>query len=141
MDKYYSGAGGKILCLRCTAKSSRTGLQCGRPALTGSATNKCQFHGGRGSGPKTVSGKARIAELRTLHGRASKEVRAKYSAASARMSRLEDACYVLGIVDGPRSRGRKAIGYTQVRTLEDIKQMLMDELSHSDEGTSGLDKK
>ena len=52
---------GKIQCLRCTAKSSRTGVQCGRPALKSSKTQKCQYHGGRSTGPKTAGGKARIA--------------------------------------------------------------------------------
>lgn len=39
-------AGGQIKCLRCVAKSSRTGVQCGRPALDSSKNQKCQYHGG-----------------------------------------------------------------------------------------------
>ena len=45
--QYLQTAGGKITCLRCTAQSSRTKLQCGRPAIKTSRTQKCQFHGGR----------------------------------------------------------------------------------------------
>ena len=45
-----STAGGRICCARCTAQSSRTKLQCGRPALKTSKTQKCQFHGARSSG-------------------------------------------------------------------------------------------
>jgi hypothetical protein len=55
-------AGGKISCLRCTAKSTRTKLQCGRPALKASKTQKCQFHGGNSTGPKTEQGRSRIAQ-------------------------------------------------------------------------------
>jgi hypothetical protein len=51
-------AGGRIKCLRCTAQSSRTKEQCARPALNSSRTQKCQFHGGRQSGPKTWGNKA-----------------------------------------------------------------------------------
>ena len=45
--QYLQTAGGKITCLRCTAKSTRTKLQCGRPAIKTSRTQKCQYHGGR----------------------------------------------------------------------------------------------
>ena len=53
MESSLLTAGGKISCLRCTAKSTRTKLQCGRPALKASKTQKCQFHGGSSTGPKT----------------------------------------------------------------------------------------
>ena len=45
--KYLFTGGGKITCLRCTAKSTLTKMQCGRPAIKTSRTQKCQFHGGR----------------------------------------------------------------------------------------------
>ena len=108
------------MCPRCTARSSRTGLQCGRPALKTSTTQKCQFHGGRGSGPKTAEGKARIAAAHTKHGRETKAKKAEQSADAARISQLEDALYVLQMTDAPRSRGRKALGYVPVRTIEDV---------------------
>jgi hypothetical protein len=53
-------AGGKIKCLRCTALSIRTGVKCDRPAVKSSKTQKCQYHGGRSTGPKTVEGKAQF---------------------------------------------------------------------------------
>ena len=124
-------ANGKIQCLRCTANSSRTGVQCGRPALKSSKTQKCQFHGGRGSGPKTAEGKARLSALHTVHGQETKEIRAVRSSASSRLSQLEDAAYLLGMLHGPRTRGRKASGYMPVRKFEDIKQVVLDDLLHS----------
>ena len=130
-------AGGKIQCLRCTARSSRTGDQCGRPALKTSKTQKCQFHGGRSTGPKTAEGKARIAALHTEHGRETRAKRAERSTASARMSRLEDAAYLLGMVTGPRGGGRKASGYVRVETLDDVSRMMIDDVLDSDEGASG----
>lgn len=49
--------------------SKRTKEQCGRPALKTSKTQKCQFDGGRGSGPKTPEGRQRVAQAHTVHGR------------------------------------------------------------------------
>ena len=127
-------AGGKIKCLRCTAHSSRTGEQCGRPAIKTSRTQKCQFHGGRGSGPKTHEGKARIAAAHTVHGRETKAVRAERSAASARLSRLEDAMHVLGMTSATRTMGRKASGYVPIRTVQDVRLMMIDDFLHPNRG-------
>ena len=126
MERYQSIAGGKIQCLRCTARSSRTGIQCGRPALKSSKTQKCQYHGGRGSGPKTAEGKARIAAAHTVHGQETNAVRAEQSAGSARLSRIEDAMYLLEMTTAPRTRGRKARGYVPVKTLDDVRLMVLD---------------
>ena len=118
--------GGKIQCARCTAKSSRTGVQCGRPALKSSKNQKCQFHGGRSTGPKTTEGKARIAATHTVHGQETSAVRTERSAGSARLSRIEDAMYLLEMTNAPRTRGRKARGYVPVKTLDEVRQMLLD---------------
>jgi hypothetical protein len=136
MTPYLLIAGGKIKCLRCTARSSRTGLQCGRPALKTSRTQKCQFHGGRSNGPKTAEGKARIAALHTEHGRETRAKRAERSDASAHLSRLEDAAYLLGMMTGPRGRGRKASGYVPVQTIEQVRQMMIDDLYTVIKGSS-----
>jgi len=134
MNQHLITAAGKIQCLRCTARSSRTGLQCGRPALKTSRTQKCQFHGGRSTGPKTAEGKARIAALHTEHGRETRAKRAERSEASAHLSKLEDAAYLLGMMTGPRGRGRKARGYVPVKTIEQIRWMIVDDLQHPNRG-------
>ena len=71
-EQYLVTGGGKIICLRCTAKSSRTKLQCGRPALKASRTQKCQFHGGSPHSEATLK---RISEANTLHGQSTKEAK------------------------------------------------------------------
>jgi hypothetical protein len=119
-------AGGKIQCKRCTAKSNRTGVQCGRPALKSSKTQKCQYHGGRSTGPKTAEGKARIALAQTVHGNETSAARAERAAGSVRLSRIEDAMYLLEMTTSPRTRGRKARGYAPVKTLDDVRQMVLD---------------
>ncbi|PVE06987.1 HGGxSTG domain-containing protein [Limnohabitans sp. Rim28] len=128
-------AGGRIHCLRCTARSSRTGDQCGRPALKVSKNQKCQYHGGRGSGPKTEKGIARIAAVHTVHGQATKAARAERSLASARLNQLEDAMHVLGMTTAVRSRGRKAQGYVPVKTVADVKRMVIDDFLHRNKGS------
>jgi hypothetical protein len=120
-----STAGGQILCARCTAQSSRTKLQCGRPALKTSKTQKCQFHGGRGSGPKTEEGRSRIAAAHYKHGESSKTARAKYSKASAKLNQLEDALYILGLSSAPRTRGRKPRGYKPLHTVHDVLKSML----------------
>lgn len=134
MQPYLLTAGGKIQCLRCTAKSSRSKQQCGRPALKSSTTQKCQFHGGRHSGPQSEAGKARIAKAKTTHGQETRAARAARSAALAKLSQLEDALHVLGMTEAPRSRGRKALGYTPLTTIEDVRAMLLDEIKHRNFG-------
>ena len=141
MDQYLITAAGKIQCLQCTARSSRTGLQCGRPALKASRTQKCQFHGGRSTGPKTAEGKARIAALHTEHGRETRAKRAERSVASARLSRLEDAAYLMGMMSGPRGRGRKARGYVPVQTIEQVRRMMIDDVLHPVTGAVGREDK
>lgn len=134
MENNLMTAGGKIKCLRCTAHSSRTGEQCARPALKTSRTQKCQFHGGRGSGPKTAEGKALIAAARTIHGQETGAIRSQRSSASARLSQLEDAMHVLGLTDAPRIRGRKAKGYVPVQTFADVVSMVVDDFLRRNKG-------
>ena len=123
-------AGGRIVCRRCTAMSKRSGEQCKKPALKTSRTQKCDFHGGRSTGPKTEAGKARISAAHTVHGRETREQRAERSAASARISRLEDAMHVLKMTTAPRARGRKSAGYRPITSVEGVVQMLIDDLLH-----------
>jgi hypothetical protein len=112
--------GGSITCLRCLATSTRTGQQCGRPALKTSKTHKCQFHGGRGAGPKTAAGRARIAAANTTHGNETRALRASRTQASRRLAELQDAAHVMGLTSAPRTPGRKPAGYVPLTSLEDV---------------------
>jgi hypothetical protein len=120
-------AGGNITCLRCTANSSRTKLQCGRPAIKTSRTQKCQFHGGRPHTPETLK---RISEANMLHGQSTKEAKEQYRHDSALMHELEDAIAVLKMGEGPRIRGRKPKGYKPVLTQADVVRMIQERLLH-----------
>jgi hypothetical protein len=130
-------AGGKIICRRCTAKSKRSGVQCKKPALKTSRTQKCQFHGGRSTGAKSEAGKARQrASVITsaYHTKEAIDARAR----SARvLAGLEDAMYVLNMTDAPRTRGRKPLGYRPLKTIDDVVQFAMDNPLHLP-GRSGM---
>ena len=125
--RFLATAGGRICCARCTAQSSRTKLQCGRPALKSSKTQKCQFHGGgQTSGKQTEEGRSRIAAAHYKHGESTKAARAEYSKASATLNQIEDAMHVLGMTTAPRTRGRKPNGYRPVLTVTDVQQLILD---------------
>ena len=124
---YLQTAGGKITCLRCTAKSTRTKMQCGRPAIKTSRTQKCQFHGGRPHSEETLQ---RISEANMTHGQATKEAREQYRHDCALIHELQDAVYVLKMGEGPKIRGPKPKGYKPVMTQADVVRMIQERLLH-----------
>ena len=124
-EKFLLTAGGRICCLRCTAQSSRTKAQCGKPAMKSSKTQKCTHHGGRSKGATTAKGKQRIIDANLKHGECTLAERKRHSQISARLSMLEDCMIVLGMGDGLRIRGRKPAGYCPIRTMDEVKQFLV----------------
>ena len=126
MEKYLSTAGGRITCLRCTAKSVRSGNQCLKPALKSSRTQKCGHHGGRNKGPITEAGKARTAAAHIKTGEFTKQAIRERSQKLAEMMQLEDACRILGLTNAERTRGRKPTGYTPLTTIKDVVNFALD---------------
>jgi hypothetical protein len=120
--------GGRIQCLRCTAKSKRTGFQCGRPALKLSWTQKCQFHGGRGSGPKTLEGRERIGRAHLIHGNETMKARQERSEKLLWFSQIEDVMHAIGMTTAARQRGRKPNSYYKIKTLEEAKLFIEKDL-------------
>ena len=112
-SNYLTTAGGRITCLRCTARSSRTKEQCKKPALKASRTFKCGHHGGD---PQ---------KLRLKHGRDTIAARAERAKEAALLRRLEDALHLLGMINGQRTPGRKPKAYRAVRTHADLRQMML----------------
>ena len=115
-------AGGRIRCLRCSARSKRTKLRCGAPAMKGKRV--CRTHGGKSTGPRTEQGKANSAKANLKHGKYTKLAQTEHSEASAQLSQLEDAMYLLGMSDAPRCTGRKASAYCKLESLDDVRAML-----------------
>ena len=121
---YITLAGGRIRCLRCMARSVRSGEQCGKPAMRSSKTQKCTHHGGRSKGAITAEGKQRSIDANVTHGQSTRSAREEHSKVSAQLSTLEDCMYVLGMTAEPRVRGRKPAGYVSVRSLDDVRRVL-----------------
>jgi hypothetical protein len=124
---YLVTAGGKIKCLRCTAKSSRSKQQCGKPALKTSTTQKCQTHGGRPHTPEVLR---RISEANTIHGEATKAAKEQYRKDAVHILQLEDAMRVLKMGEGPSIRGRKPAGYRGVYSEADVLRAINEMLLH-----------
>ena len=126
-EQYLVTAAGKITCLRCTAKSTRTKHQCGRPAIKTSRTQKCQYHGGRAH-PNDVL--RRISQANVLHGQATKKAKQQYRQEAIFIRQLEDAMRVLKMGEGTRIRGRKPDGYKPVHTKADVVRMIQERGLH-----------
>lgn len=73
--------------------------------------------------------------MHRVHGQETKAARAERSAASAKLSQLEDAMHVLGMTAAVRSRGRKALGYVPLKTVADVKLMVIDDFLHRNRGS------
>ena len=125
MEKFLTTAGGKIQCLRCTAKSVRSGNQCLKPALKSSRTSKCKTHG-NSKGPVTEAGKARSAAAHVKTGEYTKQAIRERSQKLAEMMQLEDACHILGLTNAGRTRGRKPTGYVPLTTIKDVVLFALD---------------
>jgi hypothetical protein len=121
-------AGGKITCLQCQAKSKRTKLQCGKPALKGKSV--CQFHGGLSTGPKTEVGKARHKAAVTKSGAYTKENIEARASSMRMLYGLEDAMYLLKMTEASRTRGRKPLGHMSLKTIDDVIQFALDNPLH-----------
>ena len=129
-EKYLVTAGGRITCLRCTAMSKHTRLQCAKPALNISRTQKCGHHGGKSTGPKTAEGKARIGAAHLVHGDETNARRLEWSESSLRLSQLEDIMHVLEMTTAPRTAGRKPRGYRPIQTLEEAQEYMAEDILH-----------
>jgi hypothetical protein len=128
IESQITTAGGRIKCPRCTARSTRTKQQCGRPALKTSKTQKCQFHGGRSTGPKTAEGRLRISLAHMVHGQATKAVRQELSHKALKLAHLEDMLHLLKMTTARRSSGRRPTGYCPITTIEQARQFVLDKL-------------
>lgn len=120
-EQYLITAGGKIRCRRCKAQSSRTKLQCSKPALKGKAV--CGHHGGYSTGPKSKEGKDRIRAAHWKHGEETLEAKAERSAKSVMFRYLTDIGNHCGMFYRQiKALGRPPSGYVEL-DLTDPEQL------------------
>ena len=131
LEPFLVTANGRIKCARCTALSKRSGLQCGRPAMRISKTQKCNFHGGKSTGPKTEEGLHRISNAQLIHGRETSKKRAARQKSAIRLAQMEDVMHVLGMTTGGRTRGPKPNGYHPIVNIDQVHQWVIDDYLHS----------
>jgi hypothetical protein len=99
--------GGRIRCRQCKAQSKRTKQQCRSPAMRDKEV--CRIHGGLSTGPKTKVGRARCAEVRTTHGRETRQKRREDSRQSRELYTLTVLGKEIGLFPKDMSlpRGRR----------------------------------
>lgn len=120
-ELYLITAGGRIRCRRCKAQSSRTKLQCAKPALKGKVV--CGHHGGYSTGPKTQEGKQRIRAAHIKHGQETLEAKTERSKKSVMFRYLTDIGNHVGLFYTQlKTRGRPPSGYAQL-DLNDKEQL------------------
>ena len=122
-ELYLITAGGNICCRRCKARSSRTKLQCAKPALKGKVV--CGHHGGYSTGPRTQGGKQRIRAAHIKHGQETLEAKAERNSKSVMFRYLTDIGNHVGLFyTQPKTRGRPPAGYAQL-DLNDKEQLAL----------------
>ena len=76
------------------------------------------------NGPRTAEGRQRIAQAQLKHGAFSKAgLKAKH-AESIQLRQLEDIAVLVGMIQGPRTRGCKPRGYKSIRSMEAVKALV-----------------
>ena len=130
LESFLTTANGRIVCARCTALSKRSGMQCGRPAMRQSKPQKCNFHGGKSTGPRTEEGRQRISNAQLIHGRETVKKRAARQESNVRLAQMEDVMHVLGMTTGGRTRGPKPNGYHPIVNLDQVHQWVIDDYLH-----------
>ena len=77
----------------------------------GNASSKCKYHGDLSTGPKTANGKQRCADVKTIHGFETRQIRKERSEGLTRLYELETLGRKIGLIQGEWSRGPKPKGF------------------------------
>ena len=76
------------------------------------------------NGPRTAEGKQRIAQAQLKHGFYSKAgLKAKHAEA-IQLRLLEDIAVLIGMIQGPRTRGCKPRGYRPITSMKAVKALV-----------------
>ena len=76
------------------------------------------------NGPRTAEGKQRIAQAQLKHGAYSKAgIEAKHAEA-IQLRQLEDIAVLIGMIQGPRTRGAKPRGYSPITSMASVKALV-----------------
>jgi hypothetical protein len=103
---------------QCSARSKRSGVQCLNNAV--STSNVCRMHG------YVPKDKVKRGEAHGMYKNGSRtlEAQKQSSEQSLRLQMLEQALYILKMTTAKRSRGRKALGYVRLNSINEVKKVL-----------------
>jgi len=76
------------------------------------------------NGPRTAEGKQRIAQAQLKHGFYSKSGLEAKHVEAIQLRQLEDIAVLIGLIQGPRTRGCKPCGYKSIRSMEAVKELV-----------------
>ena len=76
------------------------------------------------NGPRTAEGKQRIAQAQLKHGAFSKAGIEAKQAESIQLRQLEDIARLVGMIQGPRTRGVKPRGYSPITSMAAVKALI-----------------
>ena len=82
------------------------------------------FKTAKWNGPRTAEGRQRIAQAQLKHGFYSKAGLEAKHAESIQLRQLEDIAVLIGMIQGPRTRGCKPRGYKSIRSMEAVKALV-----------------
>ena len=76
------------------------------------------------NGPRTAEGRQRIAQAQLKHGFYSKAGLEAKHAEAIQLRQLEDIAVLIGMIQGPRTRGCKPRGYKSIRSMQAVKALV-----------------
>ena len=76
------------------------------------------------NGPRTAEGKRRIGQAQLKHGFYTKAGLEAKHAESIQLRQLEDIAHLTGLIQGPRTRGAKPLGYRPITSMEAVKDLV-----------------
>ncbi len=103
---------------QCTALNRQTKQQCKNPAAFGCKV--CRYHGAR----RKESIRRGEQHPNYVHGKFTFEAKKKSSEKIAQLQMIEDAMHLLGMTTAKRSRGRKALRYSPITLVDEIKKVI-----------------
>ena len=101
--------------------TEKDGVKQGKPQVRAEG---CTLVKVKWNGPRTAEGKQRIAQAQLKHGAYSKAgLEAKHTEA-IQLRQLEDIAVLIGMIQGPKTRGCKPRGYKAIRSMEAVKALV-----------------
>jgi len=101
--------------------TEKDGVKQGKPQLRAEV---CTLVKVKWNGPRTAEGRQRIAQAQLKHGFYSKAGLEAKHAESIQLRQLEDIAIVIGMIQGPRTRGCKPRGYKSIRSMEAVNALV-----------------